>query len=234
MIEAIAGFVKNLFSAYSIPLKLGIILSILLAIIFIFKFINGKNKGLYSILVIPTVLTFLMLIVMSPYKSIRYVMFILPLISILFVIILDDLIESKKFSSVVLSAFAIYLSIYGIFTNPVNYLYIGYQKYLDIAEEYKDDRFVLVSTTVFSHIQDIPEFKTYKESLIIDPDKLKDLENFDEFKDEDEFILGIKNWISKPEDEVINEVLEYTGFENYELIHTSQKSSRESIYRIYK
>ena len=87
---------------------------------------------------------------------------------------------------------------------------------------------------MFSHIQDVPEFKIYKESLIIAPDKLDDLQDLREFEGEDEFILGIKNWIEQPEDKILKEVLEYTGFENYELLHTSTKSARESVYRIYK
>ena len=92
----------------------------------------------------------------------------------------------------------------------------------------------MVVPTVFSHIQDVPEFKIYEESLIIDPDKLDDLKDFKEFEENDEFILGIKNWIDKSQDEVLNEVLENTGFENYELLHTSTKSARLSVYRIYR
>ena len=92
----------------------------------------------------------------------------------------------------------------------------------------------MISTTVFSQIKDVPEFKIYKESLIVDPNTLDYLETLDEFDNENEFILGIKNWIDKPEEEVLEEVLKYTGFENYELIHTSTKSARETIYRIYR
>ena len=234
LLEAFIKLCENLFSAYSLTLKFGIILTIILFAIFIFKFIKSKEKGLYLILVVPAALTFLMMVLMAPYKSLRYIMFILPMVSMIFLIVLDDLVENKKFSVAVLTVFAIFLTVYGIKTNPINYLYVGYQKYLNIAEEYKDDRFVLVVPTVFSHIQDVPEFKIYKESLIIAPDKLDDLQDLREFEGEDEFILGIKNWIEQPEDKILKEVLEYTGFENYELLHTSTKSARESVYRIYK
>lgn len=234
MIEALKGFCENLFKAYSLSFKFGIILVVILFVIFLLKFVKTKTKELYTILVIPTAFTFLMMVFMSPYKSLRYIMFILPIISIIFVVLLDDLIENKKFSSILLTIFSIYLSVYGLFTNPINYLYIGYQKYLDIAEEYKDDRFVLVSTTVFSHIQDVPEFKIYKASLVVDPNTLKYLDNVEELNNENEFILGIKNWIDKPEKDVLDEVLKYTGFKNYELLHTSTKSARETVYRIYR
>ena len=224
---------ENLFKAYSLPLNLGIILLVILFIIFLFKFVNSKEKGLYFILILPTTFTFLMMIIMSPYKSLRYIMFLLPIISIIFIVLVDDFIN-KKFSCVILTIFSIFLTIYGLLTNPINYLYIGYQKYLDIAEKYKDDRYVMVSTTIFSHIQDVPEFKIYKESLIIDPNELKDLENYKEFEENDEFILGIKNWIDKPEEDVLEEVMKYTGFEKYELLHTSTKSARLSIYKVYR
>ena len=234
MLEAFKGLCENVFKAYSLSLKFGILLGISLFVIFVWKFIKTKNKELYIIFVVPTFFTFLMMVIMSPYKSLRYIMFILPIISIIFVILLDDLIENKKFSGILLTIFSIYLSIYGLLTNPINYLYVGYQKYLDIAEEYKNDRFVMISTTEFSQIQDVPEFKIYRESLIVDPNTLNYLETLDEFDNENEFILGIKNWIDKPEEEVLEEVLKYTGFENYELIHTSTKSARETIYRIYR
>lgn len=231
--EAFVAFCKNLFSSFSLPLCFGIGLTIALAIVFIWKFIQGNSKGIYLIFSIPAILTFLAIIVMSPYKSLRYIMFLLPIFTIEFVVLMDELIDNKKFSSILLTVFAIYLSTYGILMKPINYLYIGYQKYLDIAKEYQEDRFVLVMPTVFSQIQDTLEFQTYRESLIIAPDRLEDLKDFNEFDNENEFILGIKNWIDNPE-EVLEQVLEYTEFTNYELLHTSTKSARLDVYRIYR
>ena len=43
---------------------------------------------------------------------------------------------------------------------PINYLYIGYQNYIDIAEKYQDDRFVVVTPTVFSQIKDMLEYSS--------------------------------------------------------------------------
>lgn len=147
---------------------------------------------------------------------------------------MNELVENKKFSSIILTLFAIILSINGILTNPINYLYIGYQKYIDIAKTYENDRFVLVMPTVFSQIQDMKEFQIYKESLIIEPTRLEDLNDFTEFQNEDEFILGIKNWIEMPENEVLNKVLNYTGYDKYELLHSSKNSAKMVVYRLYK
>ncbi|MBR1540551.1 MAG: hypothetical protein IJ629_05260 [Clostridia bacterium] len=233
MYEAFTAFCKNLFSSFSLPLEFGVILSIALFMILIWKFIKSNSKGIYIIFVIPMIITFFIMIAMSPYKSLRYIMFLLPIISMGFIILMDELIDNKRFTVTLLTVFAIYLSTYGLLTKPINYLYIGYQKYLDIAEEYQDDRFILVMPTVFSQIQDTLEFQTYRESLIIAPDRLEDLKEFQEFEAEEETILGIKNWIDNPE-KTLEEVMEYTGFTNYELLHTSNKSARLDVYRLYK
>lgn len=232
--EAFIGFCKNIFNAFSITYNYGKILVVILIIIFIVKFINSKSKKVYVIITMPTILTFVMMIILSPYKSLRYVMFLLPIISMGFVILMDDFIDNKKFSTIVLALFSIYLSIYGLFLNPINYLYKGYQNYLAIAEKYKEDRFVLVVPTVFSHIQDIPEFQIYNESLIIAPDRLDDLQQINEFNSENEVILGIKNWINDSVEEVLDDVMKYTGYDNYEFLYTSDKSAKMTIYRLYR
>ena len=43
------------------------------------------------------------------------------------------------------------------------------------------------------------------------------------FKTDKEFILGVKNWMETPEEEILKQVMEYTGFENYEFLYTSTK-----------
>jgi hypothetical protein len=129
---------------------------------------------------------------------------------------------------------AIIISIYGLITTPVKYLYIGYNNYLEIAEKYKEDRFVLVSSTAFCHIQDVPEFKIYKASMAVGPEWLESLKDVEEFESEDEFILSIKRYLDESPEEILEKVLEYTGFSNYELLYESSSSARANVYRIYK
>ena len=234
MLEALIAFCENIFTAYSLPLVVGIVLSIIIIALFIWRFLKGNSRGIYTILVVPTILTFLMMVAMSPYKSLRYVMFLLPIVSLGVIILLDEVINHQKVSFALLTICTVALSCYGLVTQPIHYMYIGYQKYIDIAEEYKDDRFVLVMPTVFSQIQDIPEMKIYKETLMIAPEKIEELREYQEFETEEEFILGIKNWIEMPTEEVLQEVLENTGFDKYQLLHTSEKSARLDVYRIYK
>ena len=55
------------------------------------------------------------------------------------------MVKHYKTCAIVISVFAISLSVYGYITNPVKFLYIGYNNYLEIAKEYSDDRFILIS-----------------------------------------------------------------------------------------
>jgi hypothetical protein len=149
-------------------------------------------------------------------------------------IVLDDLFKNKKLSSIILSLIAVISVAYGLSTTQVKYLYEGYNNYLAIAEEYKEDRFVLICPTAFVHIQDVPEFKIYKESMSVGLDNLETLQDVEEFKDEDEYILSIKRFLDETPEEVLEKVLEYTGFSNYELLYESSSSARANVYRIYR
>ena len=60
-------------------------------------------------------------------------------------------------------------------------------------------------------------------------DRLKDDE---ELSDKNEFILSVHRNM-EPE-KVVSEVLEYTGFSNYELIYEGDQEINQVIYRIYR
>ena len=75
--------------------------------------------------------------------------------------------------------------------------------------------------------------KIYKESIIINPECLDELKENEELQQDDEFILSIKNWIGDPE-KVLNEVLENTGYTNYELLLNTKNSANCSVYKITK
>lgn len=231
--ENFVEFVKNIFVAFSLTEVAGIILFIILAIIIVVKFKKLENKELLVILIVPIILNFICIVKLSPYRSLRYVMNILPIVSMIIIIIFNSLFKNIRVSMGVLSIMAILLSTYGLFTNPVKYLYIGYNKYLDIANEYSEDRYVLICQTVFNHIQDAEEMAIYKETLILPPDKLERLKDDENLKEDNEFILSIKNWLGDT-DKILNEVLENTGYTSYELLYTSNKSACCSTYKISK
>ena len=174
----------------------------------IIKLIKGKNRSLYFILVLPVILDFFMIVKMSPYKSVRYIMNILPIITILVIILIDDYFKNnKKLSLTILTSLSIIISIIGLSYNPVKYLYKGYNSYLEIAKKYKDDRFVLIGSAKFNHLQDLPEFTTYKESMILAPYDIEYLSTFKEFEEDDEIILGVKNWLDEPAEAILKKVM---------------------------
>ena len=190
---------------------------------------------MYIILVVPIIFDFTMVVQMSPYKSVRYVMNILPIIALIFLILVDDLFKNhKKSCAIILTIFSVVFSTYGILTNPVKYLYKGYDKYLQIADKYKDNRFVLICSSKFTHLQDLPEFIKYKESMIVDTYNIEYLSNFKEFEEDDEIILGIKNWLDESPEKLMKKVMEATGYTNYEFLHDAVNSSRETVYRLYR
>ena len=74
----------------------------------------------------------------------------------------------------------------------------------------------------------------YKESMIVEPERLNLLKDNKEIIEDEEFILSIKTWLGNT-DEILEEVLQNTGFTNYELLLDSPKKAANCrIYRISK
>lgn len=228
------SFIKSIFKSYSFSNIIGIIISAFLILILIVRCIKNKeDRNLYCLLIIPVILNFIVICKLSPYRSLRYVMNILPIISIIIICLLDNLFKNKNLSVIILTVIACGISIFGLATNKVKYLYIGYNDYLEVAEENSESKFVLICPTVFNHIQDIPEMKIYKESIVIAPDSLDELKENKELQEDDEFILSIKNWIGDTEG-ILNKVLEYTGYTNSELLLNTNNSANCLVYKITK
>lgn len=237
-IEKFIAFIEQFYNSFSISNIVGIIVSAILAIVLVIRCRKNKEERIiYILLIIPLFLSYIVICRLSPYRSLRYIMNFLPIIAILAIFLINSLFESifknKKIVLILLVFLTCGISIWGLATNKVKYMYIGYNDYLKIAKEYKDDRFVLISQTSFVHIYDMPEMSIYNESIIIDPDKLEQLRNNEELKQEDEFILSIKNWAGDI-DEILKDVLEYTGYTDYELLLNTGNSANCSVYKITK
>lgn len=233
-VENLLEFIKNTFLAFSLANVLGVGITIIIIVSLIYNFRKSDRKALLCILIIPIILNFICIVKMSPYRSLRYVMNILPIISLVVILIIESIFKNKKLSVCILSVFAISLSMYGLATNNVKYLYLGYNDFIKVAEENKDSRYVLVCQTVFNHIQNVPEMMIYKESMIVEPEKLNLLKDNKEIIEDEEFILSIKTWLGNT-DEILEEVLQNTGFTNYELLLDSPKKAANCrIYRISK
>ena len=134
--------------------------------------------------------------------------------------------------SLILVGISLVISVYGLMFSEPAFLYKGYAKYLEIAEENKEDKFVYVGDTVFNHIQSMPEFATYSESLILNENQLDVLENDSKLSEENEFILSIKKY--KGADEILAKVIEKTGFLNYEVLLDDDGDVGCKIYKVMR
>ena len=232
-LEKFISLGKSIFDSFSLSNIVGIIVTIILAILIIIESRNKENRKIFGLLIIPVILSFIVVCKLSPYKSMRYIMNLLPIIAIVVIIVIDNLFKNKKASFAILTIFAIILSIYGLCTNNVKYLYKGYNEYLKVAKEYSEYRYVLVCSTEFNHILDLPEMTIYKESLIIDSSNLDELKENSELQEDGAFILSIKNWMGDTE-EILQTVLENTGFSSYELLLESNSSANCDVYLLEK
>lgn len=238
VLEKMIAFIKQFFDSFSLTIVAGIMICVILFITLIIRCIKHKeDRYIYSLLIFPVLFSFVIVCRISPFRSVRYIMFFFPIIAITSIWLMDNLIElivkNKNIRIGILVFLACVISIFGLITNKVNYLYIGYNDYLKIANDNSETRFVLICSTSYVHINDLLEFMTYKESIIIDPDKLEQLRNNEELKQEDEFILSIKNWAGDV-DEILKDVLEYTGYSDYELLLNTGNSANCSVYKITK
>ena len=205
------------------------------------KFINRKNDKTeklfqYILLLVPTILYFVFVAKISPVVevkyAVRYIMPILPEIAILTVLGLYRIFANKKVAYGITIGACLIVTINGMITNEPRYLYRGYNKYLEIANEYKELDFVYVVDNAFTYINSMPEFMTYDKSIIINMnyDKLDFLKEDKELQSQDQFVLSIKKWMNV--DECLNKILEYTGFSHYEVLLDQEDDTGSKIYLV--
>ena len=205
-------------------------MAILIVIYFVQKR-KSKRISKYAILTLPVIIYYLIISKTAPYLEQRYILPTLPLITIGVVLLVSYYISkiSKKKLKVAVNIIAIItiigLQSYGLITKEPDYLYKGYNEYIELAKKYEDYQFIYVGINAYNHIKNMPEFAIYKESLILNETQLELLK---EREVEDTFIVGIKLYLDV--DEMLKEVLEYTGSSNYELVLEGRARGFEANY----
>ena len=188
-----------------------------------------KEKYKYLIiLILPVIMYILIVSKIAPFLgedyTSRYIMLTFPIIAISIMYLLS-LISKSNIIPLIIS---VVLVINGLYNETPVYLYKDYKKVMDLAYEYKEDYFVYVYDNYFTHLSSLPEFATYKASLIININDYDfSLLNNDELNNSSEFIVCIKNWINQ--DEVLNKILENTKYNKYEKL-LELNSDVESTY----
>lgn len=238
--EKLVEYLNMIGYSFSVPVLAMAICLILLVMAVAVKSVNDKKvdkNALGAGTIIFSVICYVCVIVkVSPELQdaniIRYIMCVLPLIIISILLLMDTVIKNKNVLKYSLVGISLVISVYGLMFSEPAFLYKGYAKYLEIAEENKEDKFVYVGDTVFNHIQSMPEFATYTESLILNENQLDVLENDSKLPEENEFILSIKKY--KGADEILAKVIEKTGFSNYEVLLDDDGDVGCKIYKVMR
>ena len=230
----------NLFSLQNIF----IFLIIILIIVLIYKIIKKqlpkiqKQDKLNLIVIILPIIIFIVIVSkIAPFLgenyTSRYIMLLFPIIAIASFYIISFIFNNKKTLFIITLVVSLCLSINGLINSTPVYLYKDYDKVMDLAQENADKYFVYVFDNYFTHLNSMPEFATYKESLILNKNihDFKLLDN-EKLNNENEFILCIKNWLNK--EEILNLVLENSGYNDYEVLLELNSDVESTYYRITK
>ena len=238
--EKLVEYLNMIGYSFSVPVLAIAICLILFGMVVAVKSVIDKkiDKNVLgaSAIIFSVICYFCVIVKVSPELQdaniIRYIMCVLPLIIISILLLIDTVIKNKNVLKYSLVGISLVISVYGLMFSEPAFLYKGYAKYLEIAEENKEDKFVYVGDTVFNHIQSMPEFATYSESLILNENQLDVLENDSKFSEENEFILSIKKY--KGADEILAKVIEKTGFSNYEVLLDDDGDVGCKIYKVMR
>ena len=196
-----------------------------------------KNKLNIIVIFLPIILFIMTISKIAPFLgenyTSRYMMLLFPVISIAILYILTFLFDNKKTIFIVGLSISLLLSINGLYNNTPVYLYKDYEKAMELAKDNSDKYFVYVFDNYFTHLSSLPEFNTYKASLILNKN-IHDFEilNNKELNESNEFILCIKNWLNK--DETLDLVLEKSGYKNYEVLLELNSDVESTYYKITK
>lgn len=199
--------------------------------------INKFTFNMMFMLGVALVLYIGIIVLISPeleyFHTLRYIMSVLPIITILLLVLIDSCFGMhKKISEGILIFLTIIISVYGLIISEPSFLYKGYNNYLKIANENKHVKFVYVGDTVFNHIQSMQEFCIYDESLILNENEIDYILNDEKLKNEDEFILSIKKY--KGADEILEKIVSQSEFKNYELLLDDNGDVGCKIFRMMR
>lgn len=195
--------------------------------------IDQKKIFYCSLIFLPSMMYLFTIAKIAPFLgedyTSRYIMLLFPIIAVGVAYLFSF--ATKKQG--IFFTISLLLSMNGLYYNEPVYLYKDYQKAMDIATIYKDDYFVYVYDNSFTHLSSLPEFATYKASLIINENNydFSLLEN-DELINSNEFILCIKNWLNV--EDILNKVLEGSHYTKYEKLLELKSDVESTYYKIIK
>ncbi len=228
--EYFGKFINQLAYAFSINTNLIVVL-ITLALFFagiIYLYKKSEDKFITLLTIIPSIIYFILMVKLTPFQELRYIMVVIPFIVLTVFLILDCLIKTKYKNQIIIEISVILVAIGMTFSTP-KFLYRNYKEILNIAKENSEKPFVYVYDNFFNHMQSIPEMMIYEKTLIIDTGKneMDYLVKDEELQKEDSFILSIKSYMNN--EEIINKIKNETDFKNIKKLYSSKEdTSNES------
>lgn len=234
IIQSCIYYFSQIYKLFSMKHLLFLILVLYFILILKNKAKIDREKIFYcSLIFLPSVMYLFTIAKIAPFLgedyTSRYIMLLFPIIAVGVAYLFSF--ATKKQG--IFFTISLLLSVNGLYYNEPVYLYKDYQKAMDIATIYKDDYFVYVYDNSFTHLSSLPEFATYKASLIINENNydFSLLEN-DELINSNEFILCIKNWLNV--EDILNKVLEESNYTKYEKLLELKSDVESTYYKIIK
>ena len=232
--EHLIDYVKHFAYAFSINDNMILICSILLiffaGIIYWFK--KSDKKFIVLLTIIPSTIYFFIVVKLTSFQELRYIMPVIPFVSLSLFFILDRLLQFK-YKNIVITIIAIALVINGMIFSKPKFLYEEYAKCLEIAEENKDKSFVYIYDNFFNHMQSIPEMMIYEKTLIVNVNNndMQYLLNNAELNTENSYILCIKSYMDN--DSILKEITSNTDFKNVTKLFEGDNSSEKISNNLY-
>lgn len=220
-------YIKHLSYAFTINNTNNILMFSVLIIftgLTITMIIKSKNKFIPIITVLPSFLYFFIVIKMTSFQELRYIMAVIPFIVLTVFFILDKFINIK-YKKILFTVISIILILPGFIFSKPKFLYKNYENALNIAYKNSEKSFVYVYDNIFNHMQSVPEMMIYEKTLIINynKDELKCAYNDESLNNEDSFILAIKSYMDN--EKILKELKNNSDFKNITLLYEIENSS---------
>ena len=226
-----SGYLEHIYTylehlAYSFTISPLIMLAILFIFVLatIYLCVKSKEKFIILVTILPSVFYFLISVKMTSFQELRYIMAVIPFMTLTFFFILDEFIHIK-YKNIIFATISLVIITNGLLFSKPKFLYENYKQCLELAEENKDKSFVYVYDNFFNHMQSVEEMMIYEKTLIINYNKgeLNLISNDENLKKEDSFILSIKAYMDN--EKILDELKDNSDFKNittlYEFGNTS-------------
>ncbi len=229
--EYFVKYINHLAYAFSIKTNIIVILLVfalfLIGVIYLYKK-SGEDKFVVLLTILPSIIYFILMVKLTPFQELRYIMVVIPFISITLFMILDSIINIKYKNQIIIGISVILVGIGIVFSIP-KFLYRNYENILEIAKTNSEKSFVYIYDNFFNHMQSVPEMMTYKKTLLIDTgrNEMDYLVKDEELQKEDSFILSIKSYMNN--EEILAKIKNDTDFKNIQKLYSSEEdTSNES------